>query len=144
MKKLTLQTLREHDACKEEVKLFIEHFGEEVLVTEKLCASVSDEFNWDWAAEYLLSPVRRIEFDLASDIIVKEFSIAKSPFVEEYIRESSDVRKQYPPTLSSVDRGSLSVAILTVRNKYDLATAPYQKKYNLEIAQLWARLYIQS
>ena len=50
MRVLTLQTLIDYGACEEQVEEFRKRFGENVEVTEKLAASVADEFDWNWAA----------------------------------------------------------------------------------------------
>ena len=46
---LTLQTLIDKGACSEQVELFRAKFGESVRVTQRLCVSVADAFDWDWA-----------------------------------------------------------------------------------------------
>ena len=52
---LTLQTLINKGACSSQVELFRSMFGKQVRVTQKLCASVADKFDFRWAASHLLS-----------------------------------------------------------------------------------------
>ncbi len=52
--KLTLQTLIDKRACKDQVALFREMFGDSVEITEELCASFA-RFDFTWAAQHLLS-----------------------------------------------------------------------------------------
>ncbi len=53
--KLTLQTLIDKRACKDQVALFREMFGDSVEITEELCASSARKFDFTWAAQHLLS-----------------------------------------------------------------------------------------
>ena len=58
---LTLQTLIDKGACYAQVELFRAKFGESVRVTQRLCVSVADAFDWNWAARHLLSKPARAE-----------------------------------------------------------------------------------
>ena len=60
---LTLQTLIDKGACYAQVELFRAKFGESVRVTQRLCVSVADAFDWNWAARHLLSKPARAEYE---------------------------------------------------------------------------------
>ena len=53
--KITAQLLRDHSACNSQIELFIKHFPEGATVTLDRCREVAQIFNWDWAAEHLLT-----------------------------------------------------------------------------------------
>ena len=61
--KLHIQTLIDKGACANQVELFRSTFGDSVNVTQKLCVSVADKFNWAWAAQHLLTPKANAEYD---------------------------------------------------------------------------------
>jgi hypothetical protein len=79
---LKLSTLIDLGACPDQVELFRKTFGESVRVTEKLCLSVSDKFAWTWAASYLLSAQRRVEYSrvtgLAWDKCTRAMELARA------------------------------------------------------------------
>ena len=60
---LTLRTLIDKGACSEQVELFRVRFGKSVHVTQRLCVSVADAFDWNWAALHLLSKPAWAEFE---------------------------------------------------------------------------------
>ena len=62
---LTVQTLIDKGACSSQVELFRSMFGEQVRVTQKLCASVADKFDFIWAASHLLSAPALAEYERA-------------------------------------------------------------------------------
>lgn len=51
---ITLDRLRQAEACKSQRDLFRELFGESVTVTEAIVSRHARDFNWRWAARYLL------------------------------------------------------------------------------------------
>ena len=69
MKILTFEQLIEAGACTKQTKLFQDAFGEAVIVTETLAASLDENFDIDWAARNLLiSADARAEYKkVASD-----------------------------------------------------------------------------
>jgi len=66
MKKITSTQLRRAAACEDQVKLFVRHFGRSVVVTEKLCIEHAQDFDWDWAADSLLSVPARAAYNEAT------------------------------------------------------------------------------
>lgn len=54
---ITAALLESKDACPRGVGRFRQHFGEgPAPLTPEAVAAVAGAFDWDWAAEYLLSP----------------------------------------------------------------------------------------
>jgi hypothetical protein len=60
---LTIDTLTAKDACAPQVDLFRELFGESVTITPELCVEHAAQFDWGWAAENLLTPNSRAEYE---------------------------------------------------------------------------------
>ena len=58
-----VQTLIDKGACYAQVELFRAKFGESVRVTQRLCVSVADAFDWNWAAGHLLSKPAWAEYE---------------------------------------------------------------------------------
>jgi hypothetical protein len=59
---LKVKQLEEASACSDRVDLFKELFGDEVKVTVSLAKKHYNKFDWDWAANYLLSVPARAEY----------------------------------------------------------------------------------
>ena len=74
MNKITLEQLKEHEACVKQLHLFKELFGKEVEVTVEKCVEYYDKFSWAWAAECLLS-----------DELYEEYSKIRRSAWEEYL-----------------------------------------------------------
>ncbi len=62
---ITADMLRSKRACAEQVALFEELFGLEVVLTEALCVEHAGKFDWGWAAHYLLKPDARRAYNEA-------------------------------------------------------------------------------
>ena len=62
---ITLTQLEELGACKKQRELFEAKFGADVRVTQELCRSVATEFDWDWAADELLTESAWVEYGKA-------------------------------------------------------------------------------
>lgn len=52
---ITIDNLREHNACPDQIVLFEERFGKSVMVTKARCLEYSLVFGFYWAARHLLS-----------------------------------------------------------------------------------------
>ena len=84
MNTITLEQLKEHNACLEQMLLFNEIFGEEVKVTVKRCVKYYDKFSWEWAAMNLLS-----------NELCGEFLNIIQPAREEYLKIEQPAWKEY-------------------------------------------------
>jgi len=60
--KITLDDLDKAGACQSQRREFARLFPEGVEVTPDLCEKYSDVFDWEWAAENLLSPSAWAEY----------------------------------------------------------------------------------
>lgn len=61
--KITYSQLRQLGACKFQLAEFKTRFGQEVEVTEAGCLEVATVFNWNWAAQHLLTASALAEYD---------------------------------------------------------------------------------
>ena len=84
MNKITLEQLKEHHACTGQLHLFKKLFGKEVEVTVEKCIKYHDKFDWEWAAEHLLS----VE-------LYKEYKKIQQPAWEEYLEIKRLAWKEY-------------------------------------------------
>ena len=61
--KITKRLLQSKGACTSQVVLFAETFPHGTEITEAVCLSVADKFDWNWAAQNLLSPESYAEYE---------------------------------------------------------------------------------
>ena len=86
MRTLTLAQLNKHRACRSQAALFKKHFGESVVVTEELAASLSDIFDFGWASRVLLSGASQTEYS-------KVVTSASDKYIEECVAACTEFRK---------------------------------------------------
>ena len=70
---IKLETLKKLRACSAQLILFKKLFGNEVEVTEELCIKYASDFEWYWAAEYLLPAP-----------LYKQYEEATAPYLKQY------------------------------------------------------------
>ena len=78
MKKITARKLKLLGACQEQVDNFKELFPSGTVVTVELCVLHAQTFNWNWAAQHLLSAPAWAEYD----------RVEASAFAQLYIKEA--------------------------------------------------------
>ena len=95
---ITAKQLQDLNARRSQVVLFRELFGEQVEVTVALCESMSDQFDFDWAAANLLTDASTRE----------EFKRVCDPASAEYVRVRDSASAEYDrvcdPALAEYDR----------------------------------------
>lgn len=64
---ITEEDLKAHQACDEQLALFVELFPNGVEVTEEVCLKYAQDFDWDWAACEFLSLTERDEYLAMTD-----------------------------------------------------------------------------
>ena len=92
---LTLQTLIDKGACSKQVELFRVRFGKSVHVTQRLCVSVADAFDWNWAARHLLSKPARAECRRVTAPARAEYERVRAAALAEYKRVTAATRAEY-------------------------------------------------
>ena len=83
---ITYAQLRRLGACKDQLSEFKTRFGSSVVVTEELCLSVANVFNWDWAARHLLSPAALAEYKRVRALAWAEYERVRASARAEYNR----------------------------------------------------------
>lgn len=116
---LTLARLKKAGACSEQIDRFRRLFGEQVEVTEALCAELAHAFDWGWAAEHLLSPLAEEVYDAALD-----------QAWEAYLAALAQARAAYTP------------ATAQACETYGAARAQARDAYDAACARAWASAYI--
>ena len=76
MKTITLQQLRDHNACASQVALFRKYFGTEVELTPEVVQKYASEFDIDWCAQNLLTPELYERYYEATAIAEKQYNEA--------------------------------------------------------------------
>ena len=84
--KLTLETIKDAGGECEQVDLFERLFGAEVDVTPELCAEHDSKFDWNWAAEHLLTPTGLAEYQRVQAPAWAEYQRVQAPAWAEYER----------------------------------------------------------
>ena len=88
-KTLTVETLKSKKACQPQIDLFRSLFGDSVEVTEELCVKHAQDFNWDWAADTLLSESAREDYYKATGPALKVYNKATAPALKVYIKATA-------------------------------------------------------
>jgi hypothetical protein len=84
---ITKKMLCEHDACGEQVRLFIKTFGREVKITLAVCRNaVKVGLNLQWASENLLSAPALAEYERVKAQAWAEYERVTVPALAEYER----------------------------------------------------------
>ena len=119
MRTLKLSQIEEADARCDQVELFEELFGSEVEVSISLARKHYDKFDWNWAANNLLSVSAWAEYKKVEVSAWAEYKKVEAPALAEY-------EKATAPALA----------------EYKKATASARAKYKKAIASTWAKLYL--
>jgi hypothetical protein len=130
---LTLQTLVQKGVCPSQRKLFKKLFGNSVNITPELCAGVAKQFNWDWAAKYLLSAKAWAAYTAASATACAEYRAAIAPAWAAY---------EAATAAYEAATAAYRAAAAEVDAEYRAATAPAWAAYEVAAAKAWAEAYI--
>jgi len=81
---ITLAQLKAAGACADALQRFAAAFGESTPVTPSLACKHADQFDWDWAADNLLSAAAQVEYDQAVKRAQVEYETAAAPARVKY------------------------------------------------------------
>ena len=149
--KITLKQLKDARACEDQRKLFEQTFGQSVEVTEELCRTYAQKFDFSWASVRLLNDNQRKAYDEACASYQKAFYKAIAPHEKAY-REAVDshekayfkacasYQKAYNKAVDSHEK-AYDKACASQRKTYYEAMAPHQKAYYKAIAIAFAKAY---
>lgn len=76
MPKITANELRKAKACAKQVEKFEHLFPDGVVPTVELCKEHADSFDWDWAAQNLLSPKGLAQYEAATAQVRAQYEAA--------------------------------------------------------------------
>ena len=88
--KITLVQLRKKRACASQLAKFESLFGDSVVVTRELCIRHAADFDFDWAAEHLLSAPAWAEYRRARAPALVEYRRARAPAFFDAARGDHD------------------------------------------------------
>ena len=117
---ITLEQLKEHNACVQQLHLFKELFGEEVKVTVEKCLEYYNKFDWVWAAKHLLSDELFKEYKKIEQLAWEEYFNILQPTYKKYLKNKVLVEKEYRETMQ-----------------------PIWEEYRKKIAQAFAKCYLK-
>ena len=93
--KITKALLESKGACNTQVKLFAKLFPRGVTLTKAICMKHAQEFQWNWAAENLLSNTARAEYVKVTDKARKEYWKIEGLARAEYVKVEGPARAKY-------------------------------------------------
>jgi cell division septum initiation protein DivIVA len=82
-------------ACADQVALFRETFGARVAVTVPAMEAVANLFDWEWAAQHLLSAAARAEYARARAPAWAEYERVTAAALAEYERVTAAAWAEY-------------------------------------------------
>jgi hypothetical protein len=140
--KITTQLLRDHRACSEQVDLFLANFpAGESEVTEELCLSLAQVFDWGWAGDGLLSFQAREAYDEATHPARRAYHEATSPARHAYDTTLRAARRAYDtelyPDWPALDEATSSAWRLFLEAMHPARRAHNEAK-SVAFARAWA------
>ena len=93
--KVTVALLKRKGARASKIALFKELFPKGIEITEEVCVSVADKFNWSWAAENLLSAPAYAEYERVTAPAHAEYERVIAPAYAEYERVIAPAYAEY-------------------------------------------------
>ncbi len=124
---VTYRQLIKADACRHQRKLFKDKFGDRVKITPELCQAFAQDFDWDWAAEHLLSASARADYKRAT-----------APAWAAYETATATARAAYETAM----RADYDRATVPARADYERATVSARADYKRATATAWASAYL--
>ena len=126
MATMTSRKLRLAGACSEQIALFKALGGDKKKITAKLCAAHASQFDWNWAARYLLSPEKHAEYERIITQAWAEYRCIIAPAWAEY-------RRIYALALAEYERTTAPAWA-----EYERTTAPARAEYERIRDTAWA------
>jgi hypothetical protein len=127
MKTITIQWLRNNDACDGQVNLIKRLFGETIELTqENWDKAIANDVEVSWLEDYL-SPNQRKKYDISIQPAKDECKKIQDPAVDEYEDVVGPVREAYKKILwSNADYETKQLAFV----EYQKIQNPAFEKYN--------------
>ena len=136
MQTITLQQLRDHNACANQVELFQKYFGSEVELTPEVVQKYASEFDIYWCAQNLLTPELYERYEEAKAIALKPFEEAIAIALKHYEEAIATPWKHYEEAIATHWKQSAT-------RLYDGAIAIAREQYDEARVILFVSLYNQ-
>ena len=125
---ITLRKLKAKRACQVQLDKFKELFGSKVEITLELCIKHAQDFNFNWAADDLLSASALAEYQRVRAPAWAEYQRVRAPAWAEYQRVTASAYAEYDrvkaPAYAEYDRVTASALA-----EYNRVTAPALAEY---------------
>jgi cell division septum initiation protein DivIVA len=95
MATITSRKLRLAGACSEQIALFKALGGDKKKITAKLCAAHASQFDWNWAAQQLLSPEKHAEYERIKAQALAEYRRIEARALAKYGRIEAPAWAEY-------------------------------------------------
>ena len=82
--KITSAMLRAKGACADQRRTFAELFPDGVEITEAICLSVANKFDWGWAAASLLPAPLYADYEAKRDPLYADYVAKRAPLDADY------------------------------------------------------------
>ena len=138
--KITLKQLLEEGACESDVEFFRVRFGEEVEVTEELCLSVYNKFDWHWASTTFLTAPALAEYDKVKAPALAEYDKVRATAWAEYDKVKAPALAEYDKVRATA-WAEYDKLTATALDAYKKATAPALDAYKKATAPAFARVF---
>jgi uncharacterized membrane protein YqiK len=139
VKQITLDHLKQHQACNEQVRLFATTFGTSASLTLKnLDKAIKAGLQINWLTN-LLTPENRAEYERVRDTAYAEYQRVKDTALAEYERATAPARAEYKRVRDTA-WAEYQRAAAPALAEYQRATAPAWAEYQRAIARTILKL----
>ncbi len=135
---ITAARLEELGACQDQIDAFRKIWGDgPAPMTVETALEHAQVFNWNWAADKLLSDAEQAEYDRAEAWAYAEYVRAWKAAGAEYDRARASAREEYERAWAKYERATASA-----REEYERAWAAAWADLKRACARAFATLYI--
>ena len=115
-KTITIELLKEHKACENQVDKFKELFGEKIVPTRELCLLHAQDFDFGWAARFLSKQANKF------------YQETIAPIKKFFNEDTTTALKVFNETIAPA-RKVFDEAIAPAWTVYEEAIAPAEKAF---------------
>ena len=138
---ITADMLREKRACANQLMVFKKRFPNGAEVSEALARELAPVFDWEWAAEALLSPSALKAYNEATAPARKAYDEATALALKAYDEVMAPASKAYNEAEALASK-AYDEATALASKAHDEVMAPARKAYNEAVAIAFARAYL--
>jgi hypothetical protein len=138
---ITLAQLENANVCSVYTEKFRELFGNSTEVTVELCVRHAQDFDWNWAADNLLTATARRAYDDATATALKAHDDAMATARRAYEDAMATALEAYEDAMATALE-AYEGATAPASRAYEGATAPASRVYYDALATAWATAYL--